>query len=129
MKIIFVGLHNKPGKAPLCYSTKSGKLIYRIVKEGGYDKWLKTNLYDTEYYPDREYRRYYTASYWHRVKPRLSDVIVLLGAVVQKDFQYLESHTRYVKIAHPASKRSHKAMDEYVADAIAQINKVIQSKQ
>ncbi len=30
-RIIFVGLHNKPHRTPLCASTKTGKLIQKII--------------------------------------------------------------------------------------------------
>ena len=85
MKIIFVGMHNKPGVMPLCTSTKSGKLIRKIYnelpKEIGI---LKTNLYNIDYYPI-QLEKYNLALDWHhRINLEFDDIIILLGAEVHK---------------------------------------------
>jgi uracil-DNA glycosylase len=123
MRIFFVGLHNKPGKKPLCSSTKSGKLIDRIINEGGFKKCEKTNLFDVEYYPKSDDENWGRAVMWWHNHKKISDkdIIVLLGSTVQKDFVNPPLHERIVKIDHPASKWSKNAMNEYVSDAITKI--------
>ena len=54
MKIIFVGIHNKPGKIPLCSSTPTGKIIKQITEKIKTKKIVKTNLYDVDYLPVQE---------------------------------------------------------------------------
>lgn len=129
MKIIFVGVHNKVGKEPLCSSTKSGKLIDKIIE--GLDKgwsekgsWLKTNLYNLEYLPTDEIKEKEAVRFYYRVQPNDQDVFVLLGAEVAKNFFNKGAHN-VVEIHHPASKRSHEAMNEYILSAVEKINNKI----
>lgn len=131
MKVIFVGLHHKPGKMPLCSSTKSGKLIDRIIHrladEGFWGEectWQKTNLFDVDYYPESIYDRNELAFRWAMKYAVVDNVYVLLGADVQKDFSLTTNNS--VKVAHPASKRSHAEMDVYVQEVAASITKAIQ---
>ena|ERR1035437_9456248 len=120
MKIIFVGMHNKPMKMPLCSSTKSGKLVDRIIEALKPIECLKTNLYDVDYFPKRE-EKFDLARNWHtRIDPESVDVIVLLGAEVHE--HYVKNlFDKVVKIAHPSSKRSHEAMNKYVISAVQEI--------
>jgi hypothetical protein len=121
MRIIFVGLHNKPGKIALCSSTKSGKLIDRIIKNFG-TECVKTNLYDVDYFPVDKAEQFNLAmDWWERVNPNEEDVIVLLGNATHKGFKcpFLpQFRPTVIKIAHPASKFSHDAMNEYVNSAV-----------
>ena len=119
-RIIFVGLHNKPGKMPLCSSTKSDKLINRIIKEGRFsNSVLKTNLYDIDKMPSNDELFMLGLDWIDRVSPEGDDIIVLLGRFVHDHFPPHSSIE--IKVAHPASKRSHKEMNEYVADVIKKI--------
>lgn len=121
MKIIFVGLHNKPGTMPLCSSTKSGKMIDRIIKEGGFTSWQKTNLFDVEYLPqDKREQRDLAHEWFERVQPSDEDIAVLLGAFVHDHFVRLQG-AKIIEVAHPASKRSHKEMNDYVSSTIQKI--------
>lgn len=121
-KIIFVGLHNKAGRMALCSSTKSGKLIDRIIKEGGLWNWRKTNLFDVDYYPVNQNENFALATIWFsRIEVNENDLIVLLGAAVHRDFVNCSLHDKILKVAHPASKRSHKEMDDYVVDTVKKI--------
>jgi len=122
MKVIFVGMHNKDGRKPLCSYTKSGKLIDRIIEKISC-KWLKTNLYDVDYWPQASNEKWSLAREWHeRIDVYMDDLIILLGEEVHKNFidRYIDDN-RILKFAHPASKRSHVAMDEYVEKMIKAI--------
>ena len=114
-------MHNKPNMMPLCSSTKTGKLVNRIIKQLPNIEVLKTNLYDVEYYPKDTDMKSHLAIEWHSHNDAYAeDIIVLLGAEVHKWF--LDFGFNVIKLAHPASKRSHVAMDEYVNSAVLKIN-------
>lgn len=127
MKIIFVGLHNKPDKMPLCHTTKTGKLVSRIIKNFPTMEILKTNLFNVDYYPRNSNGRYELAMEWtFTYSPDVDDIIVLLGAATHKNFQ--PTFGNVIKAAHPASKRSHKDMDDYVRNVSNQILDLIKPK-
>lgn len=126
MKVIFVGIHNKPGLPPLCSSTKSGKLIDRIIAKLPADvNCEKTNLYDIDYLPKDQYEKdIISLKWWEKVSIADFDIIVLLGIEVHENFwgrnmQYI------LKINHPASKRSYAEMNRYVSDAVEEILSLI----
>lgn len=126
-RIIFVGMHNKPGKLPLCGSTKSGKLINRIIERLEPIKTIKTNLCDVEYFPTDSLEIKRMGIEWLRkYEPEKCDVVVLLGAWVHDHFLYED--LKVLKIAHPSSKRSHIEIDEYVETTTEKIIKLIQQQ-
>lgn len=121
-RVIFVGMHNKPGMKPLDSRTKSGKLIDRIGDRLRYKgmEVLKTNLYDVDYYPVTHEEKQILAFNWiERVSLFKEDIIVLLGAEVHNNFPPLP--VVKIKAAHPSSKRSHVEMDAYVIDVVGKI--------
>jgi len=121
MKIIFVGMHNKPGLKPLCSSTKTGKIINRIIKELPNIEVLKTNLYNVEYLPYDWREKQDLSVDWHqRIDAYADDIIILLGAEVQEWF-ISSGFRNIIKLAHPA----YKAMNKYVADSVEKIKEVI----
>ncbi len=118
-RVIFVGMHNKEGRVPLCSRTKSGQLIDRVI-EGVNCECLKTNLYDVDYYPGIEQKDALAVDWHHRICPEPNDIIVLLGAEVHKNF-IKRGDLKLLRFGHPASKWSHASMDDYVirmSDAI-----------
>jgi hypothetical protein len=127
MRIIFVGLHNKPGKIPLCGSTKSGKLINRIISEGHFKNAIKTNLYDVEYWPmQTDERVELEMNFLDRVQPTKTDLLIFLGAATH---DRIPPHSSLeIKIAHPASKRSHIDMHQYVATTIDKIREILKKE-
>jgi hypothetical protein len=114
-KIIFVGLHNKPGMRPLDVKTKSGKLIDRIVAPLTHRciPVRLTNLFDVDYMPKDEEMDKLILEWVERIELTKNDTVVLLGQTVHDNFPKLPL-VKIIKIAHPASKRSHEEMDEYV---------------
>lgn len=127
MKVIFVGIHNKPQIAALCSSTKSGKLIDRIIAKLPTDvDCEKTNLYDVDYLPKDQYEKdIISLKWWEKVSIADFDIIVLLGIEVHDNFWGRAMHY-ILKINHPASKRSHAEMDRYVSDTVEEILSLIE---
>lgn len=125
MRVIFVGIHNKPGLTPLCSTTKSGKLIDRVIARVKCDMVLKTNLYDVDEMPI--VAKEVMAVNWLLLhKPTINDIIVLLGNEVFENFDF-EGVLGYVLVRHhPASKRSRVSMDKYVEELSSQINALVQ---
>lgn len=124
MKVIFVGIHNKPNTPVLCSSTKSGKLIDRIIKELNFDS-LKTNLYNVEYLPKDLAEKEKLALDWHSRVNYGHDLIVLLGGEVSKHFNH-EPYLDTIKLAHPSSIWSNAKKQEYVDNAVSLILKTVQ---
>ncbi len=122
MKVILVGLHNKPDLPPLSVVTKSGALLNQVIKLLPEIEFIKSNLYDLDHFPTNEDDNWQLACDWHyRVNPEPEDLIVLLGAHVHNNFLYDKTAAKKVKFAHPASIRSHEKMNNYVAKMIQTI--------
>lgn len=115
-RVIFVGLHNKPGMKPLDSKTKSGKLIDRIIEKCRYHgmNTLKTNLFDVDELPAKDVMPILSFDWVERVQLFKGDIIVLLGAMTHKYFPPIPMDYTPIEIAHPASKRSHADMNDYV---------------
>lgn len=114
-RVIFVGLHNKPGMKPLDSRTKSGKLIDRVIEKCRHlgMNILKTNLYDVDKMPGMDEMDNLQFDWVERVELFKDDVVVLLGAKVHDNFPDLPLLIP-IKVAHPASKRSRVDMNDYV---------------
>jgi hypothetical protein len=119
MKIIFVGMHNKPNKMPLCPSTKTGKIISRIIGELKPIECLRTNLYDIDFYPETQLKWQYARDWIFRINPQPEDIVVLLGQEVHNN--YIKSNGIVIKLPHPASNYSKLSIDEYVKRAVREI--------
>ena len=84
---------------------------------------LRTNLYDVDYLPEGKEKGALAFNWIERVELFKDDIIVLLGAMVHYDFPLL-TLDNIIKVVHPASKRSHVDMDEYVQKTFDLIKKV-----
>lgn len=128
-RVYLVGLHNKPNTPPLHSKTKSGKLVDRIIdstSKGEFRiEFIKTNLFDIEYYPTNDDENFARATEWWKRNEDITDadVIVLLGAAVHRDFVNVSEHKKVVKLAHPASIWSKQKQDDYVFNACIKIIK------
>jgi hypothetical protein len=115
MRVIFVGLHNKPGMKPLDSKTKSGKLIDRIIGELPRKiEVVKSNLFNFDKLPDKSTFHLFRDEWYWSILPGDDDIIVLLGAMTHTEFLSNIRCRAFIKVAHPASKRSHEEMNEYV---------------
>jgi len=117
MKVIFVGMHNKPNTPPLSSSTRSGSLIDSIIRKIPSLETLKTNMWDVEEFPQVEEKTKLSLGWHDRIKWGKDDVIILLGAEVHKNFVAVEG-MRLIKIGHPSAVRSFEAQDLYVSRAV-----------
>lgn len=122
MRVIFVGIHNKPGLTPLCSSTKTGKLIDRII-ENLHIECVKTNLFNINRLPNNDEVEYLRSEWYWTNLPLPDDIIVLLGKKVQNEFKLhgysLQNEVKlkesnFIKLAHPASIYGNRKMDNYV---------------
>jgi hypothetical protein len=124
MRIIFVGVHNKPGMKPLDSKTRSGNIIDKIIEslpEG--IEVLKTNLFIADEVPRKELFISFNEEWYWTYLPNFDDIIILLGAIVHKEFIYTLG-LKIIKLAHPASMLHHKTKEQtdvYVKDAIQKI--------
>ena len=121
-RVIFVGIHNKPGLEPLCTSTKSGKLIEKVAVRVGCE-CIKTNLYDTDTMPEDPLDKLRHSTGWGpRIKPKKDDIIILLGREVRDNFDWNLGLHNVLAFPHPASVRSTEQMKRYVQGMAGIIN-------
>lgn len=120
-RVIFVGLHNKPHLTPLCSSTKTGKIIDKIIKVTGIVSPIKSNLYDVEYYPKPDEWDELIAQWQEKYQPTKTDVIVALGKHVSDTFKTCFPYLKTVCLAHPAQRAGKLQGNDYIMDASSKI--------
>lgn len=115
MKIFFVGIHNKPNTKPLDSSTRSGKLIDKIILNLKNHECIKTNLFDTESIPKENIEKH--RQLWISTHiPSSTDTIILLGSNVHKFFPQTQS--KVIKIKHPSAIWSNKSQEDYIIQTL-----------
>lgn len=121
-RVIFVGMHNKPDKLPLCPSTMSGKIISRVIEGIGCEA-IRTNLCDCDHKPSGFIAMMHHNTMWNIThSPTDSDIIVLLGQWVHDNFIKQDDFKgKIIKAAHPASTVYHAKPDEYIANLVQKI--------
>lgn len=123
MTIFFVGIHNKPGLMPLCGSTKTGKIINKIVarmpKEA---KCVRTNLFEGEFHPNNE--EFDPMDWYDRYEVSEGDIVVLLGNWVHKNFR-CQPELNIIKTRHPASFLGAKKQSEFILETSEKILKLL----
>lgn len=130
MRIVFVGMNNKPGMQPLDSKTRSGKLIDRVIAELQHklklfeSDFLKTNLYDSTEWP-KDFSQSDCMEWWVRVNAEPTDIIITLGESVYLRFKKLNP----IKLGHPSSVWSHENQKLYIKRAVAAVrNQLTKSK-
>lgn len=131
MKIIFIGIHNKPNLQPLDSSTISGKRIDEVIgllmQSGRLSpkSVIKTNLYNTDKFPSADDIDFYTVDFFKRIKVKKDDIAVFLGQHVYLTLNGILS-CKKIRAAHPslqwvnAEKRKRYSTD-LAADIISSI--------
>lgn len=123
-KVIFVGIHNKAGKMPLCGSTKTGKIITDIIASLPQVKFIRTNLINDEAIPlEADEIQLHGLEWLQTHEPVKNDIIVLLGAFTHKHFPSVPC--KVIKAAHPSSNRGREKISEYVVKTSERISKAI----
>lgn len=118
-RIIFVGVHNKPGMEPLDSRTKSGKIIDEVIAGLPGRECLKTNLYNTIEIPQTKMERLFHATEWRvKINPTYEDITVTLGLHVHFNFALTYPY-QIIFANHPASR--HIKKDEYIKELIVKI--------
>lgn len=121
MKIIFVGMHNKPGMQPLDSRTMSGKMINSIIDLLTH-KCIKSNLCECEFMPkDSAAISEWNIKWFNKYNPSKSDIVVLLGRWVHENF-IVKIDSKVVRLPHPASIMGNVNKEKYIVNAISKIN-------
>jgi len=119
MKVIFVGIHNKPGFKPLDSSTKSGKLIDGIITSlPDSVVCIKTNFYDRCHLPEPS--KYDNKLWAERVGFNEDDLVIRLGQEVQKRMS--GSGCRSIDLVHPG-RIGYK--EKYISESVELIRKYL----
>ena len=117
MKIFFVGIHNKPNTQPLDSSTKSGKLIDKIILNLKNHKCIKTNLFNLNGIP-KETKSH--QEIWIKThSPTEKDIIILLGSNVHKLFP--QTNSKIIKAKHPSAIWSKQSQEDYIKEILKRI--------
>jgi len=117
MKIFFVGIHNKPNTKPLDSSTKSGKLVDKIIVSLPQHTCVKTNLFNLNEIP-KEIKPH--QELWIQThNPSNKDTIILLGSNVHKFFPQINS--KIIKAKHPSAIWSKKTQENYIKNILKEI--------
>lgn len=128
MKVIFVGLHNKPGMKPLDSRTKSGKLVDRTIRFCPIGpEYVKSNLFDWEFIPDKSEWDRWNNDWFNRIDPGKDDIIILLGALTQRAFHAQGNYQmiKKIRIGHPASMWSLESQRNFVATINGKVREII----
>lgn len=125
MRIIFIGIHNKPGMKPLDSKTKSGKNIDAIIANFPGIECIKTNLYSTEFMPAKHLQKQLVDEFFVRVKiEQHTDLAVLLGYNV---IAHLSNDLRLpfysLCVGHPSLIFSKYTKEQYISEVTELIKK------
>lgn len=121
-RIIFVGIHNKPGLPPLCSSTKTGKIIDRIIAGLTHRNVLKSNLYNFDAFPETPLSPQLSSLAWAK---RINynednDIVICLGQFVRNVFT--KANIPHYGVGHPSGIWSNDARNQYVNSLIEKLN-------
>jgi hypothetical protein len=131
-RILFVGIHNKPGMVPLDSRTRSGKMIDRVIAglqtECGLFEadFIKTNLFDLPYFPSWSPERAMSVMNWSkRVGRTNEDIVILLGACVHEAFKH-NKYPNLIRIGHPSGVWSKLKQEEYIINTCIKVSEVLE---
>ena len=123
MKVIFVGIHNKPDTNPLCRFTKTGKLLQKVIDQLPEVEFNKTNLFNIDHFPttNQDDIGMLARDWWWRIDLEPSDIIILLGAFVHRHFDY-KPGWKILKYGHPSGVWDKEKQKLYVQKMLNAIN-------
>ena len=121
MKVIFVGVHNKPDTNPLCKFTKTGRLLQKVINQMPDIEFVKTNLFNIDHFPNQENDIGMLArDWWYRIPLEPDDLIILLGAITHKHFDYRQGW-KVLKFGHPSGVWSNEKQKIYIVKIVKAI--------
>lgn len=127
MKVIFVDIHNKPGKQPLDSSTLSGKTIDKIIAgiEEGVE-CVKDNFFHSTFIPKKNLHGYplHLKSFIKRNQVQEDDILVLLGADVKECVGNFKGAYLLITL-HPSLRYQQIKRDDYIYLTTGRINLLI----
>jgi hypothetical protein len=126
-RVIFVGIHNKPDKPPLCPTTLAGKGISAIVAglPTGTEV-LRSNLFDLDRMPNEQEAYIHRNGWLERTSATPNDIIVLLGAITHFHWRFMAQQGRVIRIGHPSARMSVEKRNKYLQNAIDKITEKLQ---
>jgi hypothetical protein len=137
-KIIFVGIHYKPGMDALDSRTRSGKLIDKIIEHYTDRICIKSNIFNLEHMPTdrtKEYDLGWVENWKDRVNYQYGDVIVCLGQMVRDIFDdwrrtSVPASLRpiIINFGHPSAVWRKQLKDDYVGNSVVKINTILYHK-
>lgn len=127
MKIIFTGIHNKPGMLPLDGRTHTGQIIDKIIALLAHapgrifhQRYIKSNVYDAEIIVSEDATT--TLTNWkQRTGYQPGDVVIALGFRVQKFFSQFEEISPVVKLVHPGAIFGNENRKKYITESVRKI--------
>lgn len=127
MKVVFTGIHNKAGLEPLDSSTKSGKLIDRVIacinKANPSIGCIKVNLFNSDCIPSNPSADCWREDFFRRAG--MMDELVTVVALGNDVRMYVKHNGSIIYVAHPSSIWSEQNKIAYIGSIckdIIQIN-------
>lgn len=122
-RIIFVGIHNKPDKPPLCSTTRSGKVIDAcIIELKPRFRTIKSNFFDLNDLPRDKHDLNYFFEWKQRVGYNpVNDIVIMLGEMAMKCF-ISRIGSGKIAMRHPSSwATKHTSKDDFVLDLLIKL--------
>ena len=132
MKVLFVGLSNKPNIEPFDSSTKSGQVVDSIIKKINFECY-KINFVNYApidsggklRYPTKKEIESAVPDFVNSVANLRPDLIVSFGAIVSDELRKIDlMNIQIICEKHPSyiSVYKRKFLDEYIDNIVLQIN-------
>lgn len=127
MRIIFVGIHNKPGMQPLDSRTKTGLAIDKVIRHFPHRVCVKSNLIDAEQLPAAEEGiKTYAIDWLGRLGPiAAEDIVVTLGMTVAMHLPRCMATKNIVNVVHPGRVMGKPEMDHYIRTTVNKIKALL----
>jgi hypothetical protein len=126
VRIIFVGVHNKPFKKPLDSRTSSGKRIDKIISHLPNLECEKMNLFNLPYLPKGGERLAQIDKFFQRAELDPTDILVTLGYEVHRallDDPRVPCKT--LSVLHPSLQYQKITESQYIHDVVSKIKTLL----
>lgn len=114
-RVIFVGVHNKTDLEPLDSSTRTGRVIDKIILELPDFHCVKSNVFNVDYWPQNqtlELNNQWVENWKQRLDYKNSDIVVTLGHCVNEIFR--KAKVKSIKVGHPSAVWSTEGKGQYI---------------